>query len=681
MTGSRSDGERIRVLLVLDDGGNADRVRRTLGRAGRQFVVERAPDGERAPGRLARIAPDVVILEAPGPDDGRALEQWRASAPQAALILLARDDAYAEALRSSRAEPTADDYLVASDLDSTLLPRSVRSALERHRLVCELEQRVRSLAASEASFRTIITTTADGIVIVDREGSIRFANPAAERLFGRAQHELIGEPFGFPLVSGETTEIDLVRGPGETLVAELRVSDTEWAGAPARLASLRDITERRRAEEHARELIREQAARAEAEAAERRARFLGEVSGILGESLGDRSALQRVADRAVPFLGDWCIVDLLEFDGTVERVAVACAEPGHDDLAERVLRGGPDVARPCGVAHTLASEVASRSHRIEDELIASIVTDPDAAVALTKLGFHDALLVPLRNRHRTLGCLTLLSLAAERYGPQERTLADDLARRAGIAVDNARLLREVQQANRAKADFLAIMSHELRTPLNAVIGYSDLMLLGVQGELARGPREYIERIRTSARHLLSLIEEILTYARTEAGREQIRVGPVALHDVVTEVGDLTESLAVEKGIGFRLQLIDGVIMETDAGKLRQILVNLLSNAVKFTDRGKVELLVTAGEEAVEFIVRDTGPGIRPEHLDQIFEPFWQAEQSRTRRAEGTGLGLAVARRLTRMLGGEIRVESVGGKGTEFTVWLPRSTYTGGGEGE
>jgi signal transduction histidine kinase len=153
-----------------------------------------------------------------------------------------------------------------------------------------------------------------------------------------------------------------------------------------------------------------------------------------------------------------------------------------------------------------------------------------------------------------------------------------------------------------------------------------------------------------------------------------------LHDLVRDVSALTELLALEKGIDYRLHSIDGVQLETDSGKVRQILVNLLSNAVKFTEEGRVDLLVSYDDEIVAFVVRDTGPGIRQDHLEKIFDPFWQAEQSRTRRAQGTGLGLAVARRLARLLGGDVYVDSTLGQGSSFTLRLPRRTLGNGHNG-
>jgi signal transduction histidine kinase len=217
------------------------------------------------------------------------------------------------------------------------------------------------------------------------------------------------------------------------------------------------------------------------------------------------------------------------------------------------------------------------------------------------------------------------------------------------------------------------MSHELRTPLNAIIGYSDLIVMGVPAPMPTQLRGHVERIRTSARHLLRLIEEILTYARMEAGHEDLSVEDLDATDVVREVAALIEPLVRGKNLQLTLRLPDSAIrLHTDGGKLRQILINLMGNAVKFTDRGEVGVNFGFEGNQACFTVWDTGVGIEPEVIGRIFEAFWQAEQSRTRRAEGTGLGLTVARRLARLLGGDIEVESTPGRGSRFIVRIAPS---------
>jgi PAS domain S-box-containing protein len=242
--------------------------------------------------------------------------------------------------------------------------------------------------------------------------------------------------------------------------------------------------------------------------------------------------------------------------------------------------------------------------------------------------------------------------------------------RARAAADSARRLAE--DASRAKSDFLAVMSHELRTPLNAVIGYEQLLSSGIGGPLTETQRRHLGRIRASADHLLALIDEVLTLTRLEGGRDDVRREPVPLDRALEEAAAVIEPLAGAKGLAFRVEAAPpACVLETDARKLRQVVVNLLSNAVKFTERGEVVLAARADGREVEISVRDTGIGIRPELWERIFDPFWQAEATWTRTAQGAGLGLHIARRLARLLGGDVHVESAAGRGSTFTVRLPR----------
>ena len=356
--------------------------------------------------------------------------------------------------------------------------------------------------------QAIVERMADGIVILGLDGVIRFANPAAEQLFGRSLAELTGSDLGFPAVTGPGSEIDIVRPDGADVTAELRVVETEWGGDCVRLVSLRDITDRKRAEERAEMLARERLARAEAEAS---------------------------------------------------------------------------------------------SH--------------------------------------------------------------------------------------AKSEFLATMSHELRTPLNAVIGYAELLDLGISGSMTDEQRQQIGRIRDSARHLLGLVNEVLDLAKVEAGQLAVymRASPARL--AIESALALAQPMAEANG----LTLAGGcespdVVYEGDEDRVRQIILNLLSNAIKFTEAGgrvRVECGITRRPDPearlsgagpwVCMRVRDTGVGIPEDRLAAIFDPFVQVEAGRTRRKDGSGLGLTISRRLARLMGGDLTVQSEHTKGSTFTLWLHEAT--------
>jgi len=230
---------------------------------------------------------------------------------------------------------------------------------------------------------------------------------------------------------------------------------------------------------------------------------------------------------------------------------------------------------------------------------------------------------------------------------------------------------EAESANGAKGDFLAVMSHELRTPLSAIMGYQELLADGITGPINEQQSQQLGRIKASARHLLSLIDEILTFTRIDAGREEVNIERVSLVSLLEPAAELVESMARAGGLHIEVMLPPyEVVTETDAVKVRQMIVNLLSNAVKFTDRGRIILSGDQRGDQLVITVEDTGIGISSDHIERIFEPFWQVEQKATRRAGGTGLGLTVTRRLALLLGGDVTAKSNPGEGTTFTIYLP-----------
>jgi signal transduction histidine kinase len=475
--------------------------------------------------------------------------------------------------------------------------------------------------------------------------------------------------FAFPVLAGAE-----VVGVLEFLAAEAPAPSRPLLEAMELVGvQLGRVVERSRAEAAAFRLIREQAARAAAEEAGRRNAFLASASEILHSSLDYESTLRSLAQLMVPEFAEWCFVDLVEEGGGFRRVAVAHADPAASALAralERVYEHREDAR--IGVARVIRTGRPEFSPAVGRESLDDLTHDPQHARHLRELNVVSYLSVPLEARGRILGALTLVSTTpGHRFEEEDLGFHGDLARRAAVAVDNARLYREVQEANRAKADFLAVMSHELRTPLNAVLGYSDLLTLGIPRSIPDEAREQVERIALSARHLLELIDEILTHSRLETGREEVRIQSVQVGDVVAGVTTLIEPLAQERGLDFEVSLTGGDSnVRTDGAKVRQILLNLLSNAVKYTDEGEVRLAVEVLPAVLRIEVRDTGIGISRRHHRRVFEPFWQVEQSNTRRGQGTGLGLAIVHDLVRLMGGELHLDSEPGRGTTFTIELP-----------
>jgi signal transduction histidine kinase len=249
------------------------------------------------------------------------------------------------------------------------------------------------------------------------------------------------------------------------------------------------------------------------------------------------------------------------------------------------------------------------------------------------------------------------------------------AERARSEAEAARA--EAERANNSKTDFLAVMSHELRTPLTAIMGYEELLSDGITGPVTELQRQQLGRINASARHLLGLIDEILTFARVDIGRERVRWESLSINHTLGDAAALVEPMAAAKNIQFFIHLLEeDQAIQTDGTKLRQMLVNLLSNGIKFTDKGEVRVDCFVENGFLEVRIADTGVGIPADNIEDIFEPFWQAEQTATRKTGGTGLGLSVTRKLARLLGGDVTVASRVGVGSTFILTLPMKAPAG-----
>ena len=546
------------------------------------------------------------------------------------------------------------------------------AAVTHRRLDQRLEDLTQTLTRAQEAIRfqaDLLDAVNQGVLATDADGTIVYCNRAAALLLGMDADEMLGRRL-------EDVSPDPVDGaeppprePGYSWTGEMEVTRADGTPLPILIHDTPVY------DEHGRVTgtVRVATDLSFRKQAERARRMLADAGAVLAASLDYESTIRSLCHLAVPSFADCCIVDILDEDRRMRRLEAAHVVPEKEELAREVRRRYPltlETSHP--IAEVIRTGESQLIGDVGEGLMEGIAQDAAHLEVLRRLDYRSAIIVPLQATGRVFGALSFFTSESQRsYDARDLALAEELARRAATSIEHARLYETALIASQAKSDFLAVMSHELRTPLTTIMGYADLLLSGLADPLAERAELYVQRVRVAAWHLLGLIEQILVYARLEVGREEIHAERIALGDLLRDTAALIEPVAAERGIGFRIETADPtIVLETDITKIRQILLNLLGNAVKFTDVGEVILSAEGAEGGVRLTVRDTGIGIAQDYLDKVFDPFWQVDQSATRRVGGTGLGLSVSRRLARLLGGDVTVVSTPGEGTIFTVWLP-----------
>jgi PAS domain S-box-containing protein len=402
-------------------------------------------------------------------------------------------------------------------------------------------------------------------------------------------------------------------------------------------------------------------------------RFLAEASEVLASSLDYEETLAALARLIVPTLADWCAVDMITDERTIHRLAVAHQDPSKVALAWELDSLYPQQMGDMeGVAKVIRTMQPELYPNVPEELLALVARDAGHLKILRELGLKSAMVVPLIAHNRVLGTISFIGAeSGKRFNAADLAFAEDLAHRAALAVDNARLYRDAQEVNRLKDEFLATLSHELRTPLTAVLGWTRLLGTGQLDDTTE--RRALDTIERNAQAQVQLIDDILDVSRIIRGKLRLNVRPAELTHVIEAAVDSVRPAAEAKGI--RLQ----VVLDPRAGpvsgdpdRLQQVVWNLLTNAVKFTPKeGRVQVLLARVNSHLELTVSDTGEGIEEKFLPFVFDRFRQADPSTTRVHGGLGLGLAIVRHLVELHGGTVTAESRGlGQGTTFKVSLP-----------
>ena len=454
-----------------------------------------------------------------------------------------------------------------------------------------------------------------------------------------------------------------------------------------------------------------------AEVSRDRFSFLAEVSRCLADSLDYEATLTTVAGMSLPYLDAWCIVDVLDQDGELRRIAVVHPDPDKQDAARALHEQYPPRAGDLvGAPKVIRTGRPEMVFDVPDSALVAAAHDERHLEVLRKLGIRSYVVVPMVARGHVLGAMTFITAERERrFGDIDVVMAEDLARRAAMAVDNARLHGQAEEARdaaesalaeaemaleeaataeehlrdardaaeaalRTRDEFVSTMTHEVQTPLNAIIGYLELLEMDVSGALADTQRSYVQRAQDSSRHLLRLVRDVLDFSKSETARLAVEHEEVGAAETARGALALVRPLAS----GRLVTLVDdtasaaGLRYVGDEYRVRQILVNLLTNAIKFTPTGgRVTLRCHAdagdddGQASLFYVVTDTGEGVKPEDAERIFEPFVQGAAGLTRPYGGTGLGLPISRRLARLMGGDVTLQSPAhGSGATFTLRLP-----------
>jgi PAS domain S-box-containing protein len=576
-----------------------------------------------------------------------------------------------------------------------LLVNGLTEALHATRRRVEAD--ARTLLESERQFRRLYESNPHPMWVFDPETlAFRSVNEAAIRRYGYSREEFLSmtvaeirPPEDVPRLR-ERLEREKaspytddgtwrhLKKDGTPIDVEISTNSIEFEGRLARVVLAHDITERKRADEAL--------------------RFLAEAGTVLASSLDYEATLDAVAHLAVPHLADMCLVDLRQDDGTIRRVAAAHSDPAKQALADELRRRHPpEPDGPHPAMRVMRTGQPEMVNEVADELLVATTRDADHLAIVRRLGFKSFMLVPLAARGRTLGVISLIGTETNRrYGPSDLALAEGLASRAALAIDNAQhhvaaqtARREAEAANSAKDQFLAVLSHELRTPLTPVLASTSAML--EDPETPPEVRPALEMTRRNIELEARLIDDLLDVTRISQGKMRLEPEVVDAHALIHRALSICRSDLHAGALQLDLDLAAGEHhVEADPARLQQVFWNLIKNAVKFTPVGGTIALRSHNRDSPEgrrlvVEVRDTGVGIEPGLLPRIFDAFEQGEAALMRRFGGLGLGLAICRSVVKAHGGQLSAASPGkGQGATFILELAvvgatatRAATTGG----
>jgi signal transduction histidine kinase/DNA-binding NarL/FixJ family response regulator len=408
----------------------------------------------------------------------------------------------------------------------------------------------------------------------------------------------------------------------------------------------------------------------------RRAEFLAEASRLLSASFDYETTIATLARHCVGFMADYCVVDLLNGDGRLARVGCAHVDPTKEALLGRVTRFSSDVPHEHPVMEALNTGRSVLVREVRPEMIDTVVLEEEHRAIIHALAPRSMLTVPLTASGRTIGVLVLsTSQSGRTYGPDDLELAEELGRRAALAVENARLFHEARRATRARDEMLAIVAHDLRNPLNTISMSTQVLDELTDAGAAPVQARQVEVILRSVRRMNELIQDLLDIKRIESGRLLVEPRPEDPGALIREALEILRPLAEARAQRLEHELGRLPPVLADPPRIQQLISNLVGNAIKFTPAGgSIVVRAAADTDEIRVCVEDTGPGIPAEQLPHVFGHFWQADRADRR---GIGLGLAIAKGIAEAHGGRIWVSSREGGGSAFFFTLPTAGGTSG----
>jgi PAS domain S-box-containing protein len=549
----------------------------------------------------------------------------------------------------------------------------VRDVSERKRL----EQRLR---VAEATSSGVISTSADAIILIDRDQRITLFNDGAEKIFGYTKAEMIGAsldtlvPERFRAAHRKHVEafaagpemsrrmgdrgrpICGLRRDGGEFPADAAISRIEVGGRSVLTVALRDITELKQIQDDQ--------------------RFLAEAGLIFATTLDYEDTLSRIAEAVVRYRADFCIVDIVGRHGELRRLRVASRDPAKQWISDLFMR-----VRLSGYRSPMAQSAVETARpvlleRIGPGMLESLATSEEHLRALRAAGPRSMVVVPLLAHGEPLGAITLISATPDGFGQRDLHLAEDMARRATLSIENARLYQEARSAIRARDEMMGVVAHDLRNPLHTIVMQSSLL----RENAARsdgGSRKGAEIIKRAAGRMERLIRDLLDVTRIEAGRLPLERTAVSAAQLVAEAVQAQAPQAGEAGIELRSEC-DGGLPDVwaDHDRLLQVFENLIGNALKFTPaNGRITVGGTRRGGEVVFRVSDTGKGIAAADIPRLFDRFWQAGDGDE---GGAGLGLSIVRGIVQGHEGRVWAESETGAGSTFFFTIPTAERAGTG---